>query len=99
MEADLQKIVDGCWDLYNKCEVTFSKVKQERAFGSGGFHQGEENVRLDKRRNYLPEKNLVPHILKDDVSKWRMWKNESRDYFDIKNPGLGKFLRHMASYK
>ena len=74
METELQKIADGCRDLYNKCEITFTQVKQEKDFGNGGFHQGDEKVRLDKRRNYLPEKNLVPQILKDDVSKWRMWE-------------------------
>ena len=28
-----------------------------------------------------------------------MWKNEAIYVFDIKNPGLGNFLRHMASYE
>ena len=37
-------------------------------------------------------------MLKVDVSKWRMWRNESVDYFDVKNPGLGAFLRHMSMY-
>ena len=98
MEGDLQKIVDGCRDLYSKCEVTFSEMKKEKALGNEGNSQGEGRGGVDKRRNYLPEKNLVPPVLKDDVAKWRMWRNESIDYFDVKNPGLGAFLRHMSMY-
>ena len=44
-------------------------------------------------------KNLVPKRLGDKVAEYRAWRDDTMDFADVANPGLGAFMKQMIHWK
>ena len=89
----LDEVINAYRDLYAKTETAFEQIHKGR--------EGEGHADKDRnfqKRNYLPMKNIMPKRLGDKVSEWRMWRDDTTDFLDVANPGLGGLLKHLMTY-
>ncbi len=76
--------------LNNKLEYAYKELtsRMNEMGGSGGGTS-------EKRKGYLPWKNMVPKKFAGKPEEWRSWRDDFLDYVDAVTPGVKTVLKCM----
>ncbi len=71
--------------------------KRVQAVESGGqWHGGGGDRGGERRRSYLPEKDLKPKNFAGKLETWRTWRQDFQTFMGAINPGMGEFLQELG---
>ncbi len=88
-------------ELHEKTRVTFENLERmmKGSEGEGSQRGGVGGAGRDRKRSYLPMKNMIPRRLGDKMEEWRVWRDDTLDYVDTVNPGMDQFLKALVDFE
>ena len=86
--------------LCNKTELAFQDVQTKLAsirqvsadIGGDPANNKAYQQEQVRRKGFLPIKSIVPRKINDKMEDWRIWKEDTVDFFDTQLEGMGHFL-------